>query len=198
MGLGNPGAAYQQTRHNLGWMVLEHAARRWGIGLAQQGQALQGQGAIHGHDVLLALPLIWMNQTGQVVQSILQERKLTTPDLILIYDDLDLPLGVLKIKTRGGAGGHNGLRSVISCLGTQDFYRLKVGIDRPSDDEDPAQYVLSEFTQHEREQVNAVLSIAVDALECLMLEGVSMAMNRFHAPPPQPTLQETDEDRMEE
>lgn len=189
MGLGNPGPAYQQTRHNLGWMVLKHAARRWGIALAQQGQALQGQGAIHGRAVFLALPLIWMNQTGEVVQSILQDPKLASPDLILVYDDLDLPLGALKIKTHGGAGGHNGLRSVIDCLGTEDFCRLKVGINRPPDHEDPAQYVLSAFAQHEREPVNAVLSKAVDALECLIREGVSVAMNRFHAPPPQPEIE---------
>jgi len=184
VGLGNPGPAYQQTRHNLGWMVLEHASRRWGIALAQKGQALQGQGAIHGRAVLLALPLVWMNQTGEVVHSILQGRKLAARDLILVYDDLDLSLGSLKIKTHGGAGGHNGLRSVISCLETQDFCRLKVGINRPPDDEDPAQYVLSAFAQHERERVNAVLSNAVDALECLIREGASVAMNRLHAPPP--------------
>lgn len=190
MGLGNPGPAYQQTRHNLGWMVLEHVACRWGITLAQQGQALEGQGAIHGRAVLLALPLIWMNQTGEVVQSILQDPKLASPDLILVYDDLDLPLGALKIKTHGGAGGHNGLRSVIDCLGTEDFCRLKVGINRPPDHEDPAQYVLSAFAQHEREQVDAVLlPHAVDALECLIREGVSVAMNRFHAPPPQQEIE---------
>jgi PTH1 family peptidyl-tRNA hydrolase len=170
-------------------MVLEHAARRWGIALAQQGQALQGQGAIHGRAVLLALPLIWMNQTGEVVHSILQDRNLASPDLILVYDDLDLPLGALKIKTHGGAGGHNGVCSVMSCLGTQDFCRLKVGIDRPPVDEDPAQYVLSPFAQHEREPVNAVLSNAVDALECLIREGISVAMNRFHARSPRQEIE---------
>ena len=189
MGLGNPGPAYQQTRHNLGWMVLEHAARRWGIALTQQGQAFQGQGAIHRCAVLLALPLRWMNQTGEVVHSILQERKLSSPDLILVYDDLDLPLGALKIKTHGGAGGHNGVCSVMSCLGTKDFCRLKVGIDRPPVNEDPAQYVLSPFAQHERERVNAVLSNAVDALECLIQEGASVAMNRFHARSPRQEIE---------
>lgn len=185
MGLGNPGPTYQQTRHNLGWMVLEHAARRWGIALGQQGQALQGQGAIDGRSVLLALPLIWMNQTGEVVHSILQNWNLSSSDLILVYDDLDLPLGTFKIKIRGGPGGHNGLRSVLSCLGTEGFCRLKVGIGRPPDDKDSAQYVLSTFTQGEREQVDAVLPKAVDALECVICKGVSVAMNRFHSPPPQ-------------
>ena len=170
-------------------MVLEHAAKRWGVVLGQQGQALQGQGAVDGRSVLLALPLIWMNQTGEVVHSILQGRNLSSSDLILVYDDLDLPVGTFKIKTRGGSGGHNGLRSVLSCLGTEGFCRLKVGIGRPLDDEDVAQYVLSAFTQEEREQVDAVLPKAVDALECVMCHGVSVAMNRFHSPPTQQEVQ---------
>ena len=183
MGLGNPGLTYQQTRHNLGWMVLEHAAKRWGVALGQQGQALQGQGVVDGHSVLLALPLIWMNQTGEIVHSILQRRNLSSSDLMLVYDDLALPLGTFKIKIRGGSGGHNGLRSVLSCLGTEEFCRVKVGIGRPLDDEAVAQYVLSAFTQGEREQVDVVLSKAVDALECVMCHGASEAMNRFHSPP---------------
>jgi PTH1 family peptidyl-tRNA hydrolase len=184
VGLGNPGGAYQETRHNLGWMVLEHAARRWGISFAQQGQAILGKGDIDGHAVLLAMPLIWMNQTGEVVHAILQDRNLTSPDLILVYDDLDLPLGALKIKTRGGAGGHNGLRSVLTSLGTEDFCRLKGGIGRPPDLEDPAQYVLSPFTQDQRAQIENMLPKAVDALECVICHGASMAMNRFHSSPP--------------
>jgi len=182
VGLGNPGTSYQQTRHNLGWIVLEHAARRWKVFLGQQGQAIQGQGAIDGQSVLLALPLIWMNQTGEVVHSILQKCNLSSSDLILVYDDLDLPLGTFKIKTRGGPGGHNGLRSVLSCLGTEEFCRVKVGIGRPLGGEDVARYVLSVFTQGEREQVNVVLPKVVDALECMMCQGVSVAMNRFHSP----------------
>lgn len=190
MGLGNPGPTYQKTRHNLGWMVLEHAAHRWGISLTQRGQALQGQGEAGGCSVLLALPLIWMNQTGGVVHSLLQDQNRSSSDLILVYDDLDLPLGSLKIKTRGGPGGHNGLRSVLSWLGTENFCRLKLGIGRPPDDEDPARYVLSSFLHDERERVDALLPTAVDALECMMGEGIPVAMNRFHASPP---LKETDE-----
>lgn len=183
MGLGNPGQAYQKTRHNLGWRVIEHAAHRWGIRLAQQGQVLQGQGAVHGSAVLLVLPLIWMNRTGEVIYSLLQDRSLTPSDLILVYDDLDLPLGGVKLKARGGHGGHNGLRSVLDCLGAEDFYRLKVGIGRPPIHEDPAQYVLSPFTPDQCGKVDAVLPKAVEALECLMGEGISVAMNRFHSPP---------------
>lgn len=184
VGLGNPGSSYQKTRHNLGWMVLEQAAQRWGITFAERRQALQGRGIANGQAVLLALPLIWMNQTGDVVHSLLQSINLSPSNLIIVYDDLDLPLGALKIKTHGGPGGHNGLRSVISCLATEDFCRLKVGIDRPPAHEDPAQYVLAAFAQDETEAVSCVLSHAVDALECVIGEGVSAAMNRYHTRPP--------------
>ena len=183
MGLGNPGKSYQQTRHNLGWMVLEHAARRWGVALVSEAQALQGQGAIAGCPVFLALPLTWMNQTGEVVHSLLQYRNINSSDLILVYDDLDLPLGALKIKTRGSPGGHNGLRSVLSCLETENFCRLKVGIGRPPCGENPADYVLAPFPPGELEQVDALLPKAVDVLECVIGEGISVAINRFHAPP---------------
>ena len=186
VGLGNPGKAYQNTRHNLGWIVLEHAAQHWGIHFTQQGQALQGLGAVRGSAVLLVLPLIWMNQTGEVIHSLLQDRNLTPSDLILVYDDLDLPLGSFKLKARGGHGGHNGLGSVLDCLGTENFSRLKVGIGRPSIQEDPAQYVLSPFAPDECVQVESVLPRVVEALECLMGEGISVAMNRFHSLPPQP------------
>jgi len=186
VGLGNPGGAYQQTRHNLGWRVLEYTARCWGISFAQQGQVLIGEGAIDGHAVLLALPLVWMNQTGEVVRSLLHERNCAPSDLVLVYDDLDLPLGALKIKTRGGAGGHNGLRSVLTCLETEDFCRVKGGIGRPPDHVDPAQYVLSSFSQDQRVQIEKMLPKAVEVLECVICYGAAMAMNRFHsAPPPQ-------------
>ncbi len=182
MGLGNPGRTYQQTRHNIGWMVLEHAARRWGITFHEQGHVLQGKGKAGSHSVLLALPLTWMNRTGEVIPSLLSSQKCTPSDLILVYDDLDLPLGALKIKTRGGPGGHNGLRSVLSHLETEDFCRVKLGIGRPPEDEDPANYVLSQFSSDEGEQIDALLSRAVDVLECVIGEGIPVAMNRFHAP----------------
>ena len=180
VGLGNPGRLYERTRHNLGWMVLEQAAGRWNIALAQHGPAVQGRGEVGGHPVLLVLPLTWMNQTGIVVRAILQDLPLASPDLIVVHDDLDLPLGAIKIKTRGGPGGHNGLRSVLSCLGTEEFSRVKVGIGRPSENEDLANFVLSPFPSAELDQINLILPKAVDALECLICEGAAVAMNRFH------------------
>lgn len=161
-------------------MVLEQAADRWSIDLAQQGQAFQGRGEVGGHPVLLVLPLTWMNQVGVVVRAVLQDLNRTSSDLIIVHDDLDLPLGAIKIRIRGGAGGHNGLRSIFSCLGTEEFSRLKVGIGRPPEHEDSAKFVLSPFPTEEWEQVVATLPKAVDALECLICEGASVAMNRFH------------------
>jgi len=180
VGLGNPGPAYQHTRHNLGWLVLVKAAQRWGVNFTRQGHALQGLGHIERLPVTLVLPQTWMNNTGVVVHSVLQDLHLIPPDLIVVYDDLDLPLGGIKIKTRGGAGGHNGLRSVVGHLESEDFIRLKVGIGRAPTHVDPAQYVLSSFLPEERKQIEMMLPKAVDVLECLICEGASVAMNRFH------------------
>lgn len=188
-GLGNPGQAYEHTRHNLGWMVLVRAAQRWGVNFSRKGDALQGQVRIGSLPVTLVLPQTWMNQTGFVVHSVLQDLHLIPPDLIVVYDDLDLPLGVIKIKTRGGAGGHNGLRSVLSHLESEDFIRLKVGIGRPPAYVDPAQYVLSSFLPEERKHIETILPQAVDALECLIKEGASVAMNRFHGPSDQQEME---------
>ncbi len=183
VGLGNPGRTYQHTRHNLGWMVLEQAAHRWGIALTLQSQAIQGQGAFDAHPVLLAMPLKWMNLSGEAVSSMLRENQLNSSDLILVYDDLDLPLGQLKIKIRGGAGGHNGVRSVLDCLGTDNFCRVKLGIGKPPSHEDVVNYVLSPFTEDEQAEVNALLPHVVDALECVLTEGIPAAMNKFHVRP---------------
>lgn len=181
VGLGNPGRSYEHTRHNLGWKVLEQAADRWSVALVKQEHGFLGQGAVKNHPVLLLLPLTWMNQTGVVVQSVLQAFSPVSPDLIVVHDDLDLCLGAIKIKTRGGAGGHNGLRSIMSCVGTEEFSRVKVGIGRPQNNEDVANFVLSPFPAEEWKEVVSTLPKAVDALECLICEGPDVAMNRFHA-----------------
>ena len=185
VGLGNPGRSYERTRHNIGWMVLGQAADRWGVAMVQEGDWFQGRGEVGGHQVLLVLPLTWMNQTGVVVQAVLRNLSLASPDLIVVHDDLDLPLGAIKIKTRGGPGGHNGLRSVLSCLGTEEFSRVKVGIGRPPENEDVARFVLSPFPAEEWGQVVSALPKAVDALECLIVDGPAVAMNRFHVRPSQ-------------
>jgi peptidyl-tRNA hydrolase, PTH1 family len=181
-GLGNPGLQYRNTRHNLGWLVLEQAVRRWGGQFFEGALALESLHELSGIPVLLICPLAWMNQTGSIIRAVLDSRSLSSSDLIVVCDDLDLPLGVLRIKTRGGAGGHNGLRSVLANLGTDRFFRLKVGIGRPVCGGDLIDFVLSPFSHEEQSQVTSVLDRSVDALECLIINGAAEAMNRFHAP----------------
>lgn len=180
VGLGNPGAAYAQTRHNVGTWVVERAAARWSIRLAARGTAKRGSGRLGSELVELAGTLDWMNITGPPLKGLLCELNLTVDDLLLIHDDLDLEPGRLRIKQAGGDGGHNGIKSVIEALETPYFVRLKIGIGRPAPHQDPADYVLEPFTKDELEVIAPCLDRAVDALECLVHRGVIVAMNEFN------------------
>jgi len=180
VGLGNPGAAYAQTRHNVGILAIERAAARWSIRLARRGIAHRGSGRLGSELLELAGTLDWMNITGPPLKGLLREFSLTASDLILIHDDLDLDLGRLRIKQEGGHGGHNGIRSVIEAIGTPQFTRIKIGIGRPAPRQDSADYVLQPFTREELEVLNPCLDRAVDALECLIHRGIAVAMNQFN------------------
>ncbi|MGH7231269.1 MAG: aminoacyl-tRNA hydrolase [Nitrospiraceae bacterium] len=180
VGLGNPGERYAGTRHNVGVMVLERASARWKIELSVMGRVRRGYGRVGTIDVILAQPLAWMNQNGSVVQALLDESGSSPHDVIVVHDDLDLPAGRLRLKRSGGSGGHNGILSLLTVLGTNQFSRLKIGIGRPVGGEETADYVLSPFTPDETAIIDATLGRAVFALECLLLEGVEVAMNRFH------------------
>lgn len=180
IGLGNPGTTYARTRHNAGVMVLERAAARWAIVLQPHGVGRWGCGRVGREEIILAGALAWMNETGPAVKALLQELALASKDLVVVHDDLDLEVGRLRIKRSGGAGGHNGILSLLTALGTHEFCRLKIGIGRPPPGEEPADYVLSPFTQEERPKIEAALDRAVSALECLLLEGIEVAMNRFN------------------
>lgn len=180
VGLGNPGAAYAQTRHNVGMWVIERAAARWSIRLSKRGIAQRGSGRLGSELLELAGTLDWMNLTGLPLKGLLREYSLTADDLILIHDDLDLDLGRLRIKQAGGHGGHNGIKSVIEALGTPEFVRIKIGIGRPAPRQDSADYVLQPFTREEVEVLNPCLGRAVDALECLIHRGTAVAMNQFN------------------
>lgn len=180
VGLGNPGAAYAQTRHNVGMWVIERAAARWSIRLAKRGMAHRGSGRLGSELFELAGTLDWMNITGPPLKGLLREFSVTADDLILVHDDLDLDLGRLRIKQAGGHGGHNGIKSVIDAIGTAQVVRVKIGIGRPAPHQDSADYVLQAFTREEIEVLNPCLDLAVDALECLIHQGVSAAMNQFN------------------
>ncbi|MBA2251951.1 MAG: aminoacyl-tRNA hydrolase [Nitrospirales bacterium] len=180
VGLGNPGRPYASTRHNVGVMALERAAVRWNILLREMGSARRGQGILDHLNVTLAQPLAWMNQNGPVVEGLVTELGLTSPDLIVIHDDVDLPVGRLRIKRLGGSGGHNGIRSVQTALASQEFCRIKIGVGRPAPGEETADYVLSPFRKEEREVVDRALDHVVMALESCLSEGIETAMNRFN------------------
>jgi PTH1 family peptidyl-tRNA hydrolase len=180
VGLGNPGTAYAQTRHNVGMWVIERAAARWSIRLTKRGMTQRGSGRLGSELLELAGTLDWMNITGPPLKGLLRECSLTTDDLILIHDDLDLDLGRLRIKQAGGHGGHNGIKSVIEAVRTAQFVRVKIGIGRPPSRQDPTDYVLQPFTSDELEVLNPCLDHAVDALECLIHRGTAVAMNQFN------------------
>jgi peptidyl-tRNA hydrolase, PTH1 family len=178
--LGNPSAAYAQTRHNVGMWVIERAAARWSVRLAKCGMAHRGSGRLGSELLELAGTLDWMNITGPPLKGLLREFMLTADGLILIHDDLDLEPGRLRIKQAGGHGGHNGIKSVVEALGTPEFVRLKIGIGRPAPRQDSADYVLQAFTRENLEVLNPCLDRAVDALECLIHRGTAVAMNQFN------------------
>ncbi|HKT35805.1 MAG TPA: aminoacyl-tRNA hydrolase [Nitrospira sp.] len=180
VGLGNPGAAYAQTRHNAGMWVVERAAARWKVRLVRRGTAQRASVRQGAHLIELAGTLDFMNVTGAPLQGLLREYQLTTDDLILVHDDLDLEPGRLRIKQAGGHGGHKGIKSVIEALGTAQFVRVKVGIGRPAPGQDAADYVLETVTKDEMEIIEPCLERAVDALEVLVHRGTEPAMNLFN------------------
>lgn len=180
VGLGNPGAAYAQTRHNAGMWVVERAVARWAGRLVRCGTA-QRASIRHGSQLIeLAGTLGFMNVTGAPLKGLLREYHLTPDELILVHDDLDLEPGRLRIKEAGGHGGHNGIKSVIEVLGTAQFVRVKIGIGRPAPGQDSADYVLETVTKEEMEIIEPCLERAVDALEVLIHRGPETAMNQFN------------------
>lgn len=182
VGLGNPGSRYRGTRHNVGWEVLERLARKHDIAIEEDtGWAEVGRGEIGPHRVALARPMTYVNASGTAVADLKRRYRIKAADVFLIVDDLDLPLGRLRLRPKGTAGGHNGLRSVIEALGTDGFPRMRVGIGRPPGETDAADHVLARFSGEERQMLNDALDRAVEALEVAIVEGVDVSMNRFNA-----------------
>ncbi len=180
VGLGNPGEDYADHRHNVGFMCVDVLAGRHGLAFRRsRHRALVAEGAIGGRQVALAKPLTFMNASGQAVASLMRWYRLPLSQLLVIYDDLDLPLGRLRLRPSGSSGGHRGLQSIIEHLGSSDFPRLRIGIGRDPT-MDPAKYVLSPFQPEEMPLVRKVLETAADALEAMLAEGLERAMNRFN------------------
>ncbi len=180
VGLGNPGVEYARTRHNVGQRVVADAAVEWSIPLHVNGLTQRGAGRLHGHPVVLALPVTFMNLSGEAVEELVTAHDVQARDVIVVHDDLDLPGGCLRIRPGGGTGGHRGLQSIVMALGTEDFVRLKIGIGRPAPEVDPADYVLTPCTPAEWKDLQPVLTRAVEGLACLVTHDVQEAMNRFN------------------
>jgi PTH1 family peptidyl-tRNA hydrolase len=184
-GLGNPGPEYADHRHNIGFQVVEALARSHALTFARRKEirAHVGQGRIAGRAVFLAKPQTYMNLSGRSVGRLQRTYEIPPEQILIVYDDLDLPLGRLRMRPEGGSGGHNGMRSIIDVLGTQAFPRLRVGVDRPPGRMDPAEYVLRPFGEEEQELLDEVLERAVAAIECWLAEGIVAAMDKFNRPP---------------
>jgi len=180
-GLGNPGIRYQETPHNIGFMVVDELARRYSVHLSKgEGNSVAGSGRMATSPVLLVKPQTFMNNSGQAVGAVLRYRKLTNEDLIVVYDELDLPWTALRIKKNGSAAGHNGVKSIIAALNTTVFTRVRVGI-RPEDlTEDAAEHVLAPFRREMKVDVDEVVSYTADAVESIVAEGADRAMAKFN------------------
>lgn len=184
VGLGNPGVAYSRNRHNIGFACLRHFARNYNIRLdKKQSQARTGSGNIDGETVFLARPQTFMNLSGKSVSRLVNRFKVDFDDLIVIHDDLDLPLGRIRIRQGGGSGGHKGIESIIGELGSRSFIRVRIGISRPSknaSEDEIIDYVLSDFTPEEERVIKKAIARVSDAIICLIAEGLEAAMNRYN------------------
>jgi PTH1 family peptidyl-tRNA hydrolase len=183
VGLGNPGENYARTRHNLGFMVADLLAARLGAKFKahKRSGAEVVTGRLAGHPIVLAKPRCYMNESGRQVGPLAKFYSVQPADIIVLHDELDIDFGRIRLKIGGGEGGHNGLRSVASALGTKDFLRVRIGIGRPPGRRDPATFVLENFTAAERPEVPTICEQAADATELLIELGLEPAQNRVHA-----------------
>jgi PTH1 family peptidyl-tRNA hydrolase len=181
IGLGNPGKKYERTRHNAGFQAIDGIAEDLHAAISQEKHnGLIGKTRIADMDVVLAKPQTYMNDSGRAVSAIVRDSYATVADLIVLHDELDLPLGTVRVKIGGGHGGHNGLRSIIEYLGSSDFVRVRIGIGRPAPGLDPADYVLSPFLGEEKPVLADVLIKARDVVRAIIQEGPTRAMNLFN------------------
>jgi PTH1 family peptidyl-tRNA hydrolase len=191
VGLGNPGREYAHSRHNVGFWCLNRLARRHGIAFRSRGRlAAVGEGQLAGRPVILAKPRTFVNLSGRAASHLLQRYRLSPQQLLVVYDDLDLPLGRVRLRLRGSHGGHRGMRSIIDAVGSEDFPRIRIGIGRPSapggageptwEPEVVVDYVLGPMTAEERRILDEAVATASEAILCLLSEGVETAMNRYN------------------
>lgn len=182
VGLGNPGEQYARNRHNVGFQCVKYLADRHGLAFSEKKhQARIASGSIVGQRVVLAKPGTFMNESGRSVRALVDWHKIEPErELMVIYDDMDLPFGTLRLRADGSAGGQNGMKSIIQYLGMQTFPRLRVGIGRPQAERDPRNYVLENWSRDQAEELPALYGRVADAVELWLAEGLLAAMNRFN------------------
>lgn len=188
VGLGNPGQAYANSRHNIGASCLNYFARQHGIRFdRKRGRARIGSGNVAGSEVVLAKPRTFMNRSGDSVGPLFRKYRVRLENLIVIHDDLDMPPGKIRIRPGGSSAGHKGISSIIAHLGSQDFCRIRIGIGRPlveegstTGEDDIIDWVLSSFTPEEEEVISKVIPQVSDAIYCLLTEGITETMNRYN------------------
>ena len=181
VGLGNPGTEYAATRHNIGFDMVTYLSDKYGIALrSKEGKAIVGKGVIEGQKVMLVQPQTYMNLSGESVRALMDYYKLTTDEIVIIYDDISMPVGQVRIRPKGSAGGHNGIKSIIAHLGTQEFPRVRIGVGEKPARMDLADYVLGHFPKEEAETMTTAFKDGAAAVVDMMTEGVEAAMNHFN------------------
>jgi len=181
VGLGNPGRDYEMTRHNIGFLVLDRLAKRWGVEINKfKFKALMGEYRKPHEKVVLIKPQTFMNLSGSAVRSFIQFYKPTNEQVLVIFDDLDLPFGSLRIRKSGGSSGQKGMKSIIEQLGTEEFPRIRVGIGRPPGKMKSEDFILNKFRTLEISDLDLILDKGANAIECFLTDGIEAAMNRFN------------------
>lgn len=181
VGLGNPGKQYAGTRHNLGLWCVDRLAETWGIDVSRRRRLfVLGEGRAGAVPIALVKPRTYVNESGKAVTAVLARLRAKPGELIVVYDDLDLPAGRIRLRAGGGSGGHNGMKSIIADIGTQDFVRLRIGIGRPAADSDEIDHVLGRPSEDERRTMEEAVDRAAQAVAAVVEDGVVAAMNRFN------------------
>lgn len=182
VGLGNPGEKYDNTRHNCGFLTIDALADKHSISMTEdKHRALIGKGIIEGEKVILAKPLTFMNLSGESVRALVDYYKVDySCDVIIVYDDISLPVGQLRIRKKGSAGGHNGIKNIIAQLGSEEFVRIKVGVGEKPKGYDLADYVLGHFSAEEKQAMKEAFDNGAEAVECILTKGPDQAMNIYN------------------
>ncbi|WP_273125236.1 aminoacyl-tRNA hydrolase [Metabacillus sp. HB246100] len=181
VGLGNPGRQYEKTRHNVGFMVIDKLSDELSIPLDRQKfNGIYGIGHVSGEKVILLKPLTYMNLSGECIRPLMDFYEINEEDLVVVYDDLDLPVGKIRLRTKGSAGGHNGIKSMIHHLGTQEFNRIKVGIDRPNNGMKITDYVLGQFTEEDQKGMTEAIDRSSQACQKWIAQSFLQVMNEFN------------------